>query len=211
LGFLWTATVAVSEGGPVISHWASSPAPGPSRWTSLYDGEVTFCLEDRAGVGVDDAWVQDNLRRGWQVESQPRCDSGTEPDLRIVVEDAGGPQPAGWSKVYAPSDQQRPSLWRFYQHCEVTVNAWTFWQRQDYVWPDTSTHLPDVPEKTLLHEFGHCAGLEHREDPGYEGAMYPLMLYYPSEEEIVSLQREHRLGFLFELLRPIARVLGISA
>jgi hypothetical protein len=173
----------------------------------LYDGEVTFCLEDRAGVGVDDAWVQEHLARSWRVQSRPLCDPETEPDLRVVIEDMGGPQPAGWSKAGAASEH---GSWHFYQHCEVTVNAWTFWQRGDYVWPGTSTHLPDVPEKTLLHEFGHCVGLEHRDEPGYEGAMYPMMLYYPNEEDVLSLQMRYRLGFLFDLLRPIVRALGAT-
>ena len=62
----------------------------------------------------------------------------------------------------------------------------------------------------MLHEFGHCAGMEQKEDSGYEGAMYPMMLYYPSEEEVVSLRGEYRPWFFFDLLRPIAQVLGIT-
>ena len=69
-----------------------------SRWFPLYDNDISFCLEDRAGVGVSDAWVQDNLSRYWGVNSQPLCNTGVTPDLRIIIEDFGSPQPAGWAR-----------------------------------------------------------------------------------------------------------------
>ncbi|MDP2949172.1 MAG: hypothetical protein Q8P22_06505 [Chloroflexota bacterium] len=214
LALLWTAKIALSIGGPVASHWEQEPDPIPPsffQWFPLYDNEISFCLEDRAGVGVSDAWVQDNLSLRWGVSSRPWCEPGAEPDLRVIIEDLGSPQPAGWSRVDVPSGQWGWLSWRFYQHCEVTVNASTFWQRDDYVWPGTSTWLPDVPEKTLTHEFGHCTGLQHRDEPDYQGAMYPMMLYYPTEEEVASLHRDYDPWRFYRAMAPIAWVLRIAA
>jgi hypothetical protein len=212
LALLWTAGIAFSNDGPVVSHWEQEPAPAEFfRWSPLYDNEISFCLEDRAGVGVTDAWVQDNLSRYWGVNSRPSCTAGVAPDLRIVIEDFGSPQPAGWTRVDAPSNQSNWSNLHFYQQCEISLNAAIFWQRLDYVWPGTSTWVPDVPEKTLLHEFGHCAGLSHRDEPGYQGAMYPMMLYYPNEEDLASLQRDYGLSVLLRLIQPVLWVMGIGA
>jgi len=212
LALLWTAKIALSDDGPVASHWQQEPAPAQfSRWFPLYDNEILFCLEDRAGVGVSDAWVQDNLSRHWGVNSRPSCTPEGTPDLRIIIEDFGDPQPAGWARVDVPSDQGGWFGLRFYQHCEVSLNAAIFWQRSSYVWPGTSTFLPDVPEKTLLHEFGHCTGLSHREESGYEGAMYPMMLYYPNQEEVASLHYDYDPWLLFRLVRPVLWVMGLAA
>jgi hypothetical protein len=212
LGLLWTARIALSDDGPVASHWEQEPAPAQVlQWFPLYDNEISFCLEDRTGVAVSDAWVQDNLSRHWGVESRPSCVPGVTPDLHIVIDDFGGPQPAGWSRVSAPSDQWSWFNLRFYQRCEIGLNAAIFWQRSSYVWPGTSTVVPDVPEKTLLHEFGHCAGLSHREEPGYEGAMYPMMLYYPNDEDVASLHYDHNPWLAFRLLRSILWVMGMAA
>ena len=100
---------------------------------------------------------------------------------------------------------------RFYQHCEISLNAAIFGQRSTYVWPGTSTWLPDVPEKTLLHEFGHCAGMSHREESGYQGAMYPMMLYYPNEEDVASLHRDHDPWLLLRLIQPVLSVMWRAA
>ena len=212
LALLGTATTALSDDGPVASHWQQEPAPAQlSRWFPLYDNEILFCLEDRAGVGVSDAWVQDNLSRHWGVNSRPWCIPGVTPDLHIVIEDFGSPQPAGWARVDVPSNQWDWFNLSFYQHCEISLNATIFWQRSSYIWPGTSTFVPDVPEKTLLHEFGHCIGLSHREEPGYQGAMYPMMLYYPDQEEVVSLHYDYNGLLLFRLIRPVLWVMGMAA
>jgi hypothetical protein len=212
LALLWTVSSALSDDGPVASHWQQEPAPAQlSRWFPLYDNEISFCLEDKAGVGVSDAWVQDNLSRYWGVNSQPWCVPGVTPDLHIVIEDFGDPQPAGWARVDAPSNQWNWFDLHFYQHCEVSLNAAIFWQRSSYVWPGTSTFVSDVPEKTLLHEFGHCTGLSHREEPGYQGAMYPMMLYYPNQEEMASLHFDYNPWLLFRLIRPVLWVMGLAA
>jgi hypothetical protein len=212
LALLWTARIALSDDGPVASHWQQEPAPAQLfRWFPLYDNEVSFCLEDRAGVGVSDAWVQDNLSRHWGVDSWPSCTPGVAPDLRIIIEDFGSPQPAGWARVDVPTDQWNWFNLRFYQHCEISLNAAIFWQRSSYVWPGTSTFLPDVPEKTLLHEFGHCSGMSHRQDPGYQGAMYPMMLYYPNEEDVASLHPDYDPCLLLRPIRGIVRVMGMTA
>jgi len=212
LALLWTARIALSAEGPVASHWQQGPTPAQfSHWFPLYDNEISFCLEDRAGVGVSDAWVQDNLSRHWGVESRPWCVPGVTPDLHIVIEDLGEPQPAGWARVDVPSNQWDWFNLRFYQHCEISLNAAVFWQRSTYVWPGTSTFLPDVPEKTLLHEFGHCTGLSHREEPGYQGAMYPMMLYYPNEEDVASLHRDHDPWLLLRLIQPVLSVMWMTA
>jgi hypothetical protein len=68
--------------------------------------------------------------------------------------------------------------------------------------------LPDVPEKTLLHEFGHCAGLPHREDEGYQGAMYPMMLYYPTAGEASSLQAQYNPLLLVGPMRSFVQAWG---
>jgi len=212
LALLWTARIALSDDGPVASHWQQEPAPTQfSRWFSLYDNEISFCLEDRAGVGITDAWVQDNLSRHWGVDSRPSCIPGGTPDLRIIVEDFGSPQPAGWARVDVPPNQWDWLNLRFYQNCEISLNAAIFWQRSSYVWPETSAFLPDVPEKTLLHEFGHCTGLPHREEPGYQGAMYPMMLYYSNQEEVASLHYDYNAWLLFRLIRPVLWVMGMAA
>ena len=213
LALLWTAGIALSDEAPVASHWQQEPTPTQvSRWSALYDNQISFCLEDRAGVGVSDAWVQDNLSRYWGVDSQPLCVPGVTPDLRIVIEDFGEPQPAGWARVDTPSNQWSWFDLHLYQHCEISLNAAVFWQRSSYVWPGTSIFLPDVPEKTLLHEFGHCAGLSHRQEPGYQGAMYPMMLYYPNQEEMASLHYDdYSPWLLFSLIRPVLRVMGMTA
>ena len=209
LALLGTASIALSQGG-VASHWEQEPSPAVSRWFALYDNEVTFCLEDRAGVGVDNAWVQDNLSRYWGVQARPLCQPGYEPDLRVIIQDLQAPQPAGWSRADYPTNAWRWLTWRLYRHCEVTVNAQTFYQRDNYVWPGTSHWLPDVPEKTLMHEFGHCAGLPHREDKGYEGSMYPTMLYYPNAAEATSLRAEYDASLLFFLVRPFAQIMSMA-
>jgi hypothetical protein len=212
LALLSTATIALSDDGPVASHWQQEPAPAQSfRWSPLYDNEILFCLEDRAGVGVTDAWVQDNLLRYWGVNSRPSCVPGVTPDLRIVIEDFGDPQPAGWARTDIPSNQSGWFNLGFYQHCEISLNAAIFWQRSSYVWPGTSTLVPDVPEKTLLHEFGHCTGMSHREEPGYQGVMYPMILYYPNDEDIAALHRDYDPWLLFRLIRPILSVMGLAA
>jgi len=212
LAFLWMSRIALSDDGPVASSWQHEPAPAQvARWFPLYDNDISFCREDRAGVGVSDAWVQDTLSRYWGVSSQPACIPGETPDLRIIIEDFGNPQPAGWARVDVPANQWNWFDLRFYQHCQVSLNAAIFWQRSSYVWPGTSTFLPDVPEKTLLHEFGHCAGLSHREEPGYQGAMYPIMLYYPNQEEMASLHYDYNPRLLFDLIRPVLRVMGMAA
>jgi hypothetical protein len=212
LALLWTASIALSDEGPVASHWQQEPAPARfSRWAPVYDSEILFCLEDRAGVGVSDTWVQENLSRHWGVNSRSSCIPGVTPDLHVIIEDLGSPQPAGWARADVPSNEWNWLNLRFYQHCEISINAATFWQRSSYVWPGTSTFLPDIPEKTLLHEFGHCAGLSHREEPGYQGAMYPMMLYYPNEEDIASLHRDYDLWLLFRLIRPVLWVMGMAA
>jgi len=195
----------------VASDWERGPSSAVSRWFPLYDNEITFCLEDRAGVGVDEAWVQSNLSQYWGVNARAQCLPNQEPDLRIVVEDLGAPQPAGWSRADYPTDVWRWFNRRFYQHCEIAVNAQTFYQRQDYVWPGTSQWLPDVPEKTLLHEFGHCTGLPHREDEGYHGSMYPMMLYYPNPDEVSSLHTEYDPGLLVDLMRPFVQAWELVA
>ena len=212
LALLWTARIALSDDGPVASHWEQEPAPAQSfRWFPLYDNEILFCLEDRAGIGVSDAWVQENLSRHWGVDSRPSCVPGVTPDLHIIIEDFGSPQPAGWARVDVPSNQWNWFNQRFYQHCEISLNAVIFWQRSSYVWPGTSTFLPDVPEKTLLHEFGHCTGMSHREEPGYQGAMYPMMLYYPNEEDLASLDRDYDPWLLFGPIRPVLWAMGMAA
>ncbi|KPJ50578.1 MAG: hypothetical protein AMJ38_01640 [Dehalococcoidia bacterium DG_22] len=212
LALLWTARIALSDDGPVASHWQQEPAPAQfSRWFPLYDNEILFCLQDRAGVGVSDAWVQDNLSRHWGVDSQSSCVPGVTPDLRIIIEDFGSPQPAGWARVDVPPNRWSWFNLSFYQHCEISLNAVIFGQRFGYVWPGTSTFLPDVPEKTLLHEFGHCIGMSHREEPGYQGAMYPMMLYYPNEEDIASLRRDYDPWLFFGLIRHVVQVMGMAA
>ena len=212
LALPWTARIALSDETPVASHWQQEPAPTQlSRWFPLYDNEISFCLEDRADVGVSDAWVQDTLSRYWGVNSQPSCMPGVTPDLRIMIDDFGNPQPAGWARVDMPPDQSNWFNLRLYQHCEISLNAAIFWQRSSYVWPGTSTFLPDVPEKTLLHEFGHCTGMSHRQEPDYQGAMYPMMLYYPNEEEIASLDYGYNPWLLFRLIRPVLWVMGMVA
>jgi len=212
LGLLWTARIALSDDGPVASHWEQEPAPAQFlQWFPLYDNEISFCLEDRAGVGVSDVWVQDNLSRHWGVESRPWCVPGVTPDLHIVIEDLGEPQPAGWARVDVSSNQWDWFNLRFYQHCEIGLNAAIFWQRSSYVWPATSTFLPDIPEKTLLHEFGHCTGLSHREEPGYQGAMYPMMLYYPNDEDVASLHYDYNPWLAFRLIRSVLWVMGMAA
>ncbi len=210
LALLWTARTVLSQGG-VASHWEQEPYSAVSRWFPLYDNQITFCLEDRAGVGVDDAWVQSNLSQYWGVNALPLCRPGFEPDLRVIVEDLQAPQPAGWSRADHPTNEWGWFVWRFYQHCEVTINAQTFYQRDAYVWPGTSNSLPDVPEKTLLHEFGHCTGLPHREDDGYQGSMYPMMLYYPNADEVASLHAEYNPSLLVYLIRPFAQLVGMVA
>jgi hypothetical protein len=212
LAFLWMSRIALSDDGPVASSWQQEPAPAQvARWFPLYDNDISFCLEDRAGVGVSDAWVQDTLSRYWGVSSHPACTPGVTPDLRIIIEDFGNPQPAGWARVDVPTNQWNWFDLSFYQHCEISLNAAIFWQRPSYVWPGTSTFLPDVPEKTLLHEFGHCAGLSHRQEPGYQGAMYPVMLYYPNQEEMASLHYDYNPRLLFDLIRPVLRVMAMAA
>jgi len=211
LALLWTASTALSQQGGVASHWEQEPSPIVPRWFPLYDNEITFCLEDRAGVGVDDAWVQGNLSQFWGVNARPLCLPDVEPDLRIIVQDLQVPQPAGWSRADYPASAWRWFIWRFYQHCEVTVNAQTFYQRASYVWPGTSQWLPDVPEKTLLHEFGHCTGLPHREDEGYQGSMYPMMLYYPNADEAASLHVDYDPWLLIRLMRPFVQAWGMVA
>jgi hypothetical protein len=210
LALLWTAKIALSQGG-VASHWEQEPSPVVSRWYPLFDGEITFCLEDRAGVGVDNAWVQSNLSQYWGANAHALCLPGIEPDVRIIVQDLEAPQPAGWSRADYPVEAWRWFTWRLYQHCEITVNAQTFYQRNAYVWPGTSQWLPDVPEKTLLHEFGHCAGLPHREDDGYQGSMYPVMLYYPTADEATALKTQYNLPLLVRLMRPFVRAWGMAA
>ena len=212
LAFLWMTRIALSDDGPVASSWQHEPAPAQvARWFPLYDNDISFCLEDRAGVGVSDAWVQDTLSRYWGVNSQPSCIPGETPDLRVSIEDFGNPQPAGWARVDVSTNQWNWFDLRFYQHCEISLNAAIFWQRSSYVWPGTSTFVPDVPEKTLLHEFGHCAGLSHREEPGHQGAMYPMMLYYPNQQEMASLHYSYNPRLLFDLIRPVLRVMGMAA
>lgn len=212
LALLWTAGIAVSDDSPAASHWQGEPVPSQFlRWFPLYDNGIFFCLEDRAGVGVGDAWVQDNLSLYWKVDSRPWCIPGVAPDLRIIVEDFGSPQPAGWTRVDVPANQWSWFDLRFYQHCEIRLNAAIFRQRSSYVWPGTSTWLPDVPEKTLLHEFGHCTGLSHREEPGYQGAMYPMMLYYPNEEDVASLQHDYDPWLLYYLVRSVVGAMGMAA
>jgi hypothetical protein len=211
LALLWTARIALSDDGPVASHWQEEPAPAQFfRWGPLYENEIFFCLEDRAGVGVSDAWVQDNLSRHWGIDSQPSCTPEVTPDLRIIIEDLGSPQPAGWARADVPSNRWNWFNLRLYQHCEINLNAAIFWQRSSYVWPGTSTFLPDVPEKTLLHEFGHCAGLPHREEPGYQGAMYPMMLYYPNEDDIASLHYDYDPWLVLGLIRPVLWAMGMA-
>ncbi|MGQ9572749.1 MAG: hypothetical protein ACUVV3_06135 [Dehalococcoidia bacterium] len=210
LALLWTATAALSDDGPVISQWQQEPAPAQfSRWFPLYDNEISFCLEDKAGVDVSNAWVQDNLSRHWGIDAQPSCAPDAAPDLHITIEDLGGPQPAGWARANMPVNEWTWLNLRLYQHCEISLNAAVFRQRSSYVWPGTSDPLPDVPEKTLLHEFGHCAGMSHREESGYQGAMYPMMLYYPSEEDVASLRADYDPASLFRLIRDIVQILGI--
>ncbi len=212
LALLWTAGTALSDEGPVASHWQQEPTPTQFfRWFALSDNEVLFCLEDRAGVGITEAWVQDNLSRYWGVNSRPSCVPGVTPDLHIVIEELGSSQPAGWARTDVPSNQWNWLNLRFYQHCEISLNAAIFWQRSSYVWPGTSTWVPDVPEKALLHEFGHCAGMPHRDEPGYQGAMYPMMLYYPNEEEVASLHYDYNPWLAFRLIGAVLSVMGVAA
>ncbi len=212
LGLPWATGIALSDEGPVASHWQQEPAAAQfSRWAPLYDNEIVFCLEDKADVGVSDAWVQDNLSRYWGVNSRPSCVPGVTPDLRITIDDFGAPQPAGWARVNSPTNQGDWLNLHLYQHCEISLNAAIFQQRLNYVWPGTSDFLPDVPEKTLLHEFGHCTGMSHRDDAGYEGSMYPMMLYYPNEEDVSSLQRDYDPQLLFSLIRPVLWIMGMGA
>ncbi len=40
--------------------------------------------------------------------------------------------------------------------------------------------------------------------------MYPMMLYFPNEEEIVSLERAYGPWFLIGLIQPMAQVFSIA-
>lgn len=50
-------------------------------WAALTDRTVTFCLGNLAHVEVNDASVQENVRRHWSVQAAPTC---IDADLRII-------------------------------------------------------------------------------------------------------------------------------
>lgn len=102
-------------------------------------------------------WIDQTIEDGWGIQVKHNCE---EPDLIVTFEDEivwKGRQACGLAEWGNP--------------CEVTLSLWC------HEWFDN-----DVPEITLLHEFGHCAGYAHVEDR--ESVMQPTAAYMPTDEDI---------------------------
>ena len=134
-------------------------------WETMRDGSITFCAE-----GVDPGWVESTIEAGWDIGATYEC---SEPDLVIVVlETLMHPDVEG--HVCGLAHPPEP--------CRVELNELCM---------DASRFLiQDVPEKTLLHEVGHCMGLGHRD----RGVMTPVVQFYPTEEDKADVHEHYGLN-----------------
>lgn len=127
-------------------------------WMTLRDGAVDVCASQ------DFAWIEQTIEEGWGIEVKENC---SEPDLTVDIHELplwDGQVACGTAEWGDP--------------CAVEINTWCI-ENRDWFEAD------GVPEIAVLHEFGHCAGFNHRED--YGGVMYPLTQYRPNEEDIKVL------------------------
>lgn len=134
-------------------------------WETMRDGAVTFCTEN-----VDPDWVEDVLEAGWDIGATHEC---SEPDLMVMMlEMLTHPDVEG--VVCGLAHPPEP--------CLVELNEFCM---------DASRFLiPDVPEKTLLHEVGHCMGFGHRD----RGVMTPVVQFYPTAEDIADVHERYGLN-----------------
>jgi len=107
-------------------------------WPTLLDGEITFYSDS----SIAD-WAEEIIEQGWQIEATNT--QSDHADVVITVQD---------SITYDGSAACGLAGMDYETHiCYVTLSRWCF---------DTKFIYDDVPEKTLLHEVGHCMGLDHR-------------------------------------------------
>ena len=157
-----------------------SPAGSPSTTTRSPSASRTAPASASTTPGC-----RDNLSQYWGVNCPPSCtrlrarpaDHRRGPGQRLSL--PAGAAPTTRRTCGAGSSGASTSTAKSLSTPRPSTSAKTTSGQAPPHW------LPDVPEKTLLHEFGHCTGLPHREDEGYQGSMYPMMLYYPNADETV--------------------------
>lgn len=157
----------------ILTFGAPTPAPEPVLtptvyWPTLLDGEITF----RSNAEIA-AWVEEVIEEGWQIEATYGGDDAHHADLQIALQDK-----IIWDGQHAcglASDGANGI-------CHVALSEWCFNARDIFL-------VDDVPEKTLLHEVGHCMGLSHRE----WGVMTPVVQNWTTEEDIEEIHTTYGL------------------
>lgn len=176
LGPCSSEEISRMEGLPPSPMPARTPTLEPLPWEGLRDGQINFFCEERL-MGPDGwidfaAWVEQTIEDGWGIEATYHPEfSGNlyRADLIIYMQAElvyGTERVCGLAPVTPGAGV-----------CNVTL-SWYCWD-QDFIYED-------VPEKTLLHEVGHCMGFGDRED--YEGIMHPSGVYWPNEEDRQALK-----------------------
>ena len=153
----------ITYASPTLAQIHDEPAV---YWPTMLDGEITF----QSDIEIA-AWVEATIEEDWQIEATyKRGDSSA--DLHITTLDDlifDGDRACG---LAASGDVS--------EICHVTLNLWC-WE-QDFI-------FDDVPEKTLLHEVGHCMGLAHRDT----GVMATPVQFGTTEEDIEEIHTTYGL------------------
>jgi len=129
---------------------SSTTEPVNDYWWTLRDGHVTFCAE-----GGDAGWVERTIEEGWGIDATFEC---SKPDL--IVELLPNVYASGYGEVCA-------IMHLFSNPCLVQISSVCLACGSEY-----STRV-------LAHEFGHCAGFDHRET----GVMTQPPTSMPTEED----------------------------
>jgi len=154
---------------------ANAIDPDDVHWPTLIDGAVTLKpLWKPGGESYDNVlntWIVQTIESGWGIQVVPVFDRSPA-DLVVTFEDElvyDGQKVCGVGGSGGIGGV-----------CYVTLSRWC-WD-QDFVYED-------VPEKTLLHEVGHCMGL----GDGGSGVMAIPIQNWPTEEDIRGIHEMYGL------------------